>query len=89
MHTNLQHCVEAVSFHAVVTSVPVAACRNAQNFLYVENQYFMGLAYEWVEDSQTLCNHTIPAEIVAKIVAKIKVSDCRQYYGKRLSPRLG
>ena len=35
----------------------------------------MGSAYEWGEDSQTLCNHTIPAEIVAKIVAKIKV--CR------------
>jgi phospholipase D1/2 len=50
-----------------------APCRNAQNFLYVENQYFMGSAYEWGEDSQTLCNHTIPAEIVAKIVAKIRV----------------
>ena len=82
MHTNLQHCVEAVSFHAVVMSVPVAACRNAQNFLYVENQYFMGSAYEWVEDSQTLCNHTIPAEIVAKIVAKIRVKDCGQDSGQ-------
>ena len=33
----------------------------------------MGSAYEWGEDSQTLCNHTIPAEIVAKIVNKIRV----------------
>merc|ERR1719447_1110500 len=31
----------------------------------------MGSAYEWDSDSQTLCNHTIPAEIVAKIVNKI------------------
>jgi phospholipase D1/2 len=51
----------------------VLSFRNAQNFLYVENQYFMGSAYEWGEDSQTLCNHTIPAEIVAKIVNKIRV----------------
>ncbi len=26
--------------------------RNAQYFLYIENQYFMGSAYEWDSDSQ-------------------------------------
>ena len=45
--------------------------RNAQNFIYIENQYFMGSAYEWSDDCNVLCNHTIPAEIAAKIRNKI------------------
>lgn len=58
-----------------ITQAYIQMIRNAQNFLYVENQYFMGSAYEWGEDSQTLCNHTIPAEIVARIVTKIKAGE--------------
>jgi len=54
-----------------ITQAYIQMIRNAQNFIYIENQYFMGSAYEWDSDSQTLCNHTIPAEIVAKIVNKI------------------
>ncbi len=45
----------------------------------------MGSAYEWGEDSQTLCNHTIPAEIVAKIVNKIRV---RAFVGERTNKEL-
>jgi len=54
-----------------ITQAYIQMIRNAQNFVYIENQYFMGSAYEWETDNQTLCNHTIPAEIVAKIVNKI------------------
>jgi len=55
-----------------ITTAYIQMIRNAQYFLYIENQYFMGSAYEWDSDSQTLCNHTIPAEIVAKIISKIR-----------------
>jgi len=55
-----------------ITQAYIQMIRNAQNFIYIENQYFMGSAYEWDTDNQTLCNHTIPAEIVAKIVQKIQ-----------------
>jgi len=55
-----------------ITTAYIQMIRNAQYFLYIENQYFMGSAYEWENDNQTLCNHTIPAEIVAKIVNKIR-----------------
>eukprot|EP00088_Acartia_fossae_P036456 TRINITY_DN3767_c0_g1_i10.p1 TRINITY_DN3767_c0_g1~~TRINITY_DN3767_c0_g1_i10.p1 ORF type:complete len:833 (-),score=154.58 TRINITY_DN3767_c0_g1_i10:667-3165(-) len=57
--------------HSIATAY-IQMIRNAQNFIYIENQYFMGSAYEWDKDSQVLCNHTIPAEIVAKIVDKIR-----------------
>ena len=39
--------------------------------MYIENQYFMGSAYTWQFDNETNCHHTIPAEIVQKIVSKI------------------
>ena len=49
----------------------IQSIRNAQNFTYIENQYFMGSAYEWKYDNGVNCHHTIPAEIVAKIRNKI------------------
>ena len=45
--------------------------RNSENFVYIENQYFMGSAYTWHLHNETNCHHTIPAELVQKIVSKI------------------
>ena len=49
----------------------VQMIRNAENFLYIENQYFLGSAYSWIENSDVNCHHTIPSEIAQKIVDKI------------------
>lgn len=49
----------------------VQMIRGAREFLYIENQYFMGSAFCWMHDSDVNCNHTIPAEIVEKVVQKI------------------
>ena len=45
--------------------------RNAKNFIYMENQYFLGSAYAWMENSDTLAQHIIPLEIAQKICDKI------------------
>ena len=45
--------------------------RGAQNFIYVETQYFCGSAYSWLKNDQTSCDHIIPAEIAQKVVEKI------------------
>ena len=45
--------------------------RGAQNFIYMENQYFMGSAYSWSRNDDVNCYHTIPSEIAQKIVEKI------------------
>jgi len=45
--------------------------RNAEDSIYIENQYFMGSAYAWLSENDTNCRHTIPAELVQKIVDKI------------------
>ncbi len=45
--------------------------RNANDFIYFENQYFMGSAFAWKTDSDTNCNHIIPVEIVTKVRTKL------------------
>ena len=42
--------------------------RNAENFLYIENQYFLGSAYAWLSDVETNADHPIPAEIAQKVI---------------------
>ncbi|GBG62236.1 hypothetical protein CBR_g29843 [Chara braunii] len=50
----------------------IEAIRNAERFIYIENQYFMGSCHMW-EDSQSAGSyHTIPVEIALKIAAKIR-----------------
>jgi len=58
-----------------ITQCYIQSIRNAQNFIYIENQYFMGSAFQWLQDSGTLCNHTIPAEIVTKIINKMHAGE--------------
>ena len=54
-----------------ITQAYIQMIRHAKNFIYIENQYFMGSAYRWLEDSDVLCNHTIPVEIISKIRDKM------------------
>lgn len=56
---------------ASIAQAYVNMIRNAERFVYIENQYFMGSAYAWLSDSSTNCDHIIPAEIAQKVVEKI------------------
>ena len=58
-------------FESSIAQSYIQSIRNAQNYIYIENQYFMGSSYEWKYDSGVPCQHTIPAEIVAKIRNKM------------------
>ena len=58
----------------------VQQIRNAQNFIYIENQYFLGSAYSWEQDSGTLSHHTIPMEITQRIIDKIYVGESFKVY---------
>lgn len=54
----------------------IHAIRRAKNFIYIENQYFLGSSFAWrssdikVEDINAL--HLIPRELSLKIVSKIE-----------------
>ena len=54
--------------------------RNAVSFIYIENQYFLGSAYSWLEDSDTMANHIIPMEITQKIISKIQAGESFHCY---------
>lgn len=51
----------------------VQMIRNSQEFIYIENQYFMGSAFAWTSENDTNCHHVIPVEIVQKIIDKIRL----------------
>ncbi len=45
--------------------------RNAERFIYMENQYFLGSSYSWFADQEAHAMHIVPREITQKIVDKI------------------
>ncbi|KAI3737929.1 hypothetical protein L2E82_27945 [Cichorium intybus] len=58
----------------------INAIRRAKNFIYIENQYFLGSSYGWkttnefkIEDIGAL--HLIPKELSLKIISKIKSNE--------------
>ena len=58
---------------ASIAKAYIQMIRNAEKFIYIENQYFYGSAYSWAEkDLNDLeCHNTIPSEIAQKIVDMI------------------
>ena len=50
----------------------VQAIRNAKHFILIENQYFMGSSYSWTVHREVSIPHTIPREIVDKVVSMIE-----------------
>ena len=49
--------------------------RKADYFIYIENQYFMGSSYAWKRERETLTKHTVPREVVSKIVEKMEAGE--------------
>lgn len=46
--------------------------RRAERFVFIENQYFLGSSFMWAAQRESRCSHTVPSELVAKIVSKIR-----------------
>ncbi|KAJ4823849.1 Phospholipase D [Turnera subulata] len=57
----------------------INAIRRAKNFIYIENQYFLGSSFCWntkdIKDDQVVSLHLIPKELSLKIVSKIKTGE--------------
>lgn len=54
----------------------INAIRRAKNFIYIENQYFLGSSFSWystdIKDADIGALHLIPKELSLKIVGKIE-----------------
>eukprot|EP01018_Ginkgo_biloba_P018572 Gb_16823 [translate_table: standard] len=53
----------------------IHAIRRAKEFIYIENQYFLGSCATWDTMQDTGCNHLIPIELALKIVSKIEAGE--------------
>nr|GME19537.1 phospholipase D alpha 1-like [Ipomoea batatas] len=58
----------------------INAIRRAKNFIYIENQYFLGSSYGWRESKEFKLEdigaiHLVPKELSLKIVSKIEAGE--------------
>ncbi|XP_047338802.1 phospholipase D alpha 1-like [Impatiens glandulifera] len=57
----------------------INAIRRAKNFIYIENQYFLGSSFGWnsndINDANVGALHLIPKELSLKIVSKIEAGE--------------
>ncbi|KAF8023326.1 hypothetical protein BT93_F0741 [Corymbia citriodora subsp. variegata] len=63
----------------------INAIRRANNFIYIENQYFLGSSYGWkagegITIPEILALHLIPKELSLKIVSKIEAQESFAVY---------
>ncbi|KAL6561386.1 Phospholipase D [Orobanche minor] len=62
----------------------IHAIRRAKNFIYIENQYFIGSSFGWnsedMKDEDIGALHLIPKELSLKIVSKIEAGERFTFY---------
>ncbi|XP_048229820.1 phospholipase D beta 1 isoform X2 [Ricinus communis] len=68
-------CGKNVLIDMSIHTAYVKAIRAAQNFIYIENQYFLGSSYNWDSHKDLGANNLIPMEIALKIANKIRANE--------------
>ncbi|XP_027368199.1 phospholipase D alpha 1-like [Abrus precatorius] len=62
-----------------IQSAYINAIRRAKNFIYIENQYFLGSSFCWNSDdlniNEVKALHLIPKELSLKVVSKIEAGE--------------
>eukprot|EP00252_Welwitschia_mirabilis_P027753 TRINITY_DN961_c0_g1_i1.p1 TRINITY_DN961_c0_g1~~TRINITY_DN961_c0_g1_i1.p1 ORF type:complete len:812 (+),score=132.73 TRINITY_DN961_c0_g1_i1:264-2699(+) len=62
----------------------INAIRRAKDFIYIENQYFLGSSYSWrgddIKPESIGADHLIPKELSLKIVSKIEAGEPFRVY---------
>lgn len=53
----------------------INAIRRAKDYIYIENQYFLGSAFGWDDKRDSGAAHLIPMELALKIVSKIEAGE--------------
>ncbi|XP_057761566.1 phospholipase D delta [Arachis stenosperma] len=53
----------------------IQAIRSAQHFIYIENQYFIGSSYAWLDYKDAGADNLIPMELALKIASKIRANE--------------
>nr|GMC57453.1 phospholipase D delta-like [Ipomoea batatas] len=68
-------CGKNLAVDKSIETAYIQAIRSAQNFIYIENQYFLGSSYAWPSYEDAGADHLIPMELAMKVVSKIRANE--------------
>ncbi|PKA65046.1 Phospholipase D delta [Apostasia shenzhenica] len=68
-------CAKNLTIDKSIHNAYVKAIRSAQQFIYIENQYFLGSSYAWPSYKNAGADNLIPMELALKIVSKINAGE--------------
>ncbi|KAL7143723.1 hypothetical protein ABFS83_08G211500 [Erythranthe nasuta] len=68
-------CSKDLVIDGSIQTAYIQAIRSAQNFIYIENQYFLGSSYAWPSYKDAGADHLIPMELAMKIASKIRANE--------------
>ncbi|XP_055833490.1 phospholipase D delta-like isoform X2 [Solanum dulcamara] len=65
-------CAKNLVIDRSIQMAYIQAIRQAQHFIYIENQYFLGSSYAWPSYKEAGADNLIPMELALKIASKIR-----------------
>ncbi|KAK4351789.1 hypothetical protein RND71_027307 [Anisodus tanguticus] len=65
-------CAKNLVIDKSIQMAYIQAIRQAQHFIYIENQYFLGSSYAWPSYKEAGADNLIPMELALKIASKIQ-----------------
>ncbi|XP_075485458.1 phospholipase D delta-like isoform X1 [Primulina tabacum] len=68
-------CSKNLVIDKSIQTAYIQAIRSAQQFIYIENQYFLGSSYDWPSYKNAGADHPIPMELALKIASKIRAEE--------------
>ncbi|KAD2804601.1 hypothetical protein E3N88_37978 [Mikania micrantha] len=68
-------CAKNLVIDNSIQKAYIQAIRSAKNFIYIENQYFLGSSYAWNSYKDAGADHLIPMELALKIARKIRANE--------------
>nr|XP_043613520.1 phospholipase D delta-like [Erigeron canadensis] len=68
-------CAKNLVIDKSIQKAYIQAIRSAKNFIYIENQYFIGSSYAWPSYKDAGADHLIPMELALKIASKIRANE--------------
>ncbi|KAI3816963.1 hypothetical protein L1987_10748 [Smallanthus sonchifolius] len=68
-------CAKNLVIDRSIQKACIQAIRSAKNFIYIENQYFLGSSYAWNSYKDAGADHLIPVELALKIAGKIRANE--------------
>lgn len=68
-------CSKSLVIDKSIQTAYIQAIRSAKNFIYIENQYFIGSSYAWPSYKDAGAENLIPVELALKIASKIRAGE--------------